>query len=357
MKKEKNSFRWPLIGNKQISDYLSKCIANNNVGGAYIFNGPDNLGKTTLAFYFAKILLCEKLSIANILPCDKCRSCFNLGNKTAQTQDQDSLSEVKSIHSDLHIVKKEKDKKNISVEQVRNLIRVMNLSSFLNSYKIGIVKHADKLSQEAANALLKTLEEPKQKVVLILIAQNIDVLPQTIKSRCQILNFKPVSSDIIYDYLIDNHQAKRSEAKDLSRMCLGRPALAVKFFENKDFYDSYIEKVNVFVDFFNQNIIERIISLDGIFDKKLKGQEAVVISNRILEVWEGVIRDCILSANGLVNLIQHQNKIEQFKSIKFNLQFKLSNFLKIFKDIQDAKSRLNDNVSPKLVLESVVINI
>ena len=159
MKINKCEFNWPLVGNDHIVEYLAKSIANNNIGGSYIFTGPDNLGKTTVAKYFANALVClNKEQGEGILPCGQCSACEQVN---------------KQIHGDVHLIKKEKDKKNISIEQVREFIRVLGMASFLNSYKIGIIKHAESLSLEASNALLKTLEEPKVKVIIILVSSSI----------------------------------------------------------------------------------------------------------------------------------------------------------------------------------------
>lgn len=212
MSKSSYKFDWPLVGNLQITEFLEKSILNDKVAGAYIFTGPDNLGKTTTANFFAQCLLCEnKEAGSGNLPCENCNSChsFHSGNNIIISDAKDEKQ--RAAHSDFTIVKRAKDKKNISIEQVRGLIKTLSLSSFLNSYKIGIIKHADALSTEAFNALLKTLEEPREKVIIILIVKSLDSLPATIISRSQILRFGPVEVNVIYDYLIKNHKASACE--------------------------------------------------------------------------------------------------------------------------------------------------
>jgi DNA polymerase-3 subunit delta' len=102
----------------------------------------------------------------------------------------------------------------------------------LNSYKIGIIKKADKLTAEAQSALLKTLEEPRDKVIVILLASSEDNLLPTILSRGQKLYFQAVNAETIYDYLIAEYGTKRTLAKDLANLSLGRPLRAVKFLED-----------------------------------------------------------------------------------------------------------------------------
>lgn len=334
-------FNWPLVGNDHIIEFLAKSIANNQVAGSYVFSGPDNLGKTTVAKYFSNSLVCQnKERGEGLLPCGKCSAC-------EQTE--------KEIHGDIHLVKKEKEKKNISIEQIRDFIRILGMASFLNSYKIGIVKHAESLSHEAANALLKTLEEPKAQVVIILVTADIDALPATIVSRSQILKFNPVNADIIYDYLINEYKAKRSLAKDFSHLCLGRPALAVKFLEDKEFFTSYQERAEVFLEFCEQDINQRLASVEKLIGAKPTGQESVRIAKRIIEIWQGLIRDLLLLEFDQNNLVQHLSLTSQLNKIK--TKFNTGGLLALAKALSQAEEYLNANVNPKLVLENVAITV
>ncbi|MFH1522430.1 MAG: AAA family ATPase [Patescibacteria group bacterium] len=354
-------FNWPLVGNEHIIDFLSRSIINDKIAGSYIFLGPEDLGKTTVANYFAKSLLCEDKDKGDVpLPCKKCPSCrqFNFPSSMSPSMERVE-SEFNIIHGDYHLIKRKKEKKNISIEQIREFIRSLSMSSFLNSYKIGVIKEADNLSLGAANALLKTLEEPKEKVVIILIVSNIEALPSTITSRSQVLNFYPVKSDIIYNYLVENHKTSRSIAKNLSRLAVGRPALAIKFLEDKIFYSEYIDKVNVFLNFLTQGINERIMEIERMVGKQIYGQEPVDLALNIIEIWEGLARDFLLLNFGHNNLIQHEvvaDKLEKVKD-KFGFTYSGINLLKIVKTLKIGKEYLKANVNPRLVLENIAVSI
>lgn len=358
MLENKNKSKWPLLGNKHIIDFLDKSIANNSLVSAYIFNGPDNLGKTTIADFFAKILLCQKRKIPLApfakggvnLPCGECPSC-----KSFHTVNNGEAKEATAGHSDLYIIKKDKDKKNISIEQIREFIRKLSMSSFLNSYKIGIVKHAESLSEEAANALLKTLEEPKNNVIIILITTNMEIMSQTIVSRSQVLKFNSVPADVIYDYLVKERSVARSAAKNFSRMCAGRPALAVKFLEDKEFYESYLEKVKVFLDFILEDLNGRIAAIEKLLGARTLGQESAVLASRVLDVWQGLVRDLYLLEFGRGDLIQHE--IARDSLAKAREKLSLADILKIGVFIERARKYLSNNVNAKLALESVAVNI
>lgn len=339
------------MGNDHVVSFLSRTLATDQVSGSYIFVGPDDLGKTTVASYFAYSLLCQNRGKGGPLPCGTCPSCrqHKLGLSPGE---EDSLA---SIHADLHVVKREKDKKNLSIDQIRELIAELSLSSFLNSYKIGIIKHADSLSEEAGNSLLKTLEEPRDKVVVILIATELANLPQTIVSRSQVLRFRSVPNDTIYQYLIKEHNASRSQAKNLARLSLGRPALAVKFFEDKEFYDSYVERTQALLGFWRSDLNGRFAAIGDLLGAKATGQEAVTLSRRILETWQGLARDLILFHAGQKDLVQHEIVMPELEAVSRSLS--LPDIFKLFQSIRKAEEYLKANVSPKSVLESVAMAV
>jgi DNA polymerase-3 subunit delta' len=348
MKNKQEKKDWPLVGNSHIIEFLSKNIAKGAESGSYIFYGAEDLGKTTLAAYFAKTILCQKRGKENNA-CGDCPSCLRFNQGAAAENKQINFS-----HSDLFLVEKAEEKKNISIDQIRDFIRQLSLSSFLNSYKIGIIKDAHFLSLDAANALLKTLEEPKNKVIIILITSNLDNLPLTIISRSQILRFRPVKTDIIYDYLISNCGAKRSVAQNLSRLSLGRPALAAKFFENKNFLEDYSRKVNNFLEFFQKDISERFFSINSLLGRET-GQESVRTAQKELDIWLAITRDLLLFRFGQGDLTQHWAENKELEAISRKINTK--QLLEISKNIKAGKNYLEANVNPRAVMENIAVNI
>lgn len=353
MKLDKVNHNLELVGNSHIVDYLLKSLRQGVKAGAYIFSGPDNLGKTTLAIRFAQALLCQKGESA--LACGACSSCQKFSVKIISVENEPRESELGEAHGDFHLIKKEKDKKNISIEQVREFIRKLNMSSFFNSYKLGVIKHAHALSEEAANALLKTLEEPKEKVIIILVTSQIDSLPATIVSRSQVLKFNQASADTIYDYLIKSYRASRSSAKNFSRLSLGRPVLAVKFLEDKDFYLSYMERVKAIFSLFNQDVNGRFKAIGELIKGESSGQEAVKLAKRIIEIWSGVLRDLMLIEFNQADLIQHEIIGDELMAAKRKLS--LRSLLNLLDTLRESEKYLEANVNPKLVLENIAISI
>jgi DNA polymerase-3 subunit delta' len=354
MKEDVND-KWPLIANTEIISYLDKAFRQGSPDGSYVFSGPDNLGKTRVAIFFAQLLLClsPKEKSGQMLPCGICNSC-----RKFQKRKQDDLlisqSDLSEIHGDFHVLKKSREKKNISVEQVRDFIHILSLSSFGDGYRIGIIKQAEALSNEAANALLKTLEEPSPKTLIILVVKDPDSLPATIISRSQHLRFRTASAELIYEHLLKNYSQSREKARDLSRLSLGRPALAFKFLEDQEFYDFYTGNAEKILDIMDADINGRFHIIENLIDKKLIGQEAVLIAHRIIEIWQGLVRDKMLLGLGHKNLIQHiylRDKLEKKGRVD------PASLLALAKSLRNAHSLLDSNVNYRLVFESVALNI
>lgn len=328
-KQYENKYDWPKIGNNRLIQYLDNSLASSKLAQTYIFAGPENLGKNTVALAFARNLLLS---------------------------DGHEAAAFSSVNSDLHILKREEGKKNISIEAVRNFIKMLSLSSFLNSYKIGIIKEAETLSSEAANALLKTLEEPREKVIIILLTSSIESLPETIASRAQILYFHPLPSEEVFDYLTAELGLKRSEAVELAALSAGRPLLAAQFVENNDLYAKHLEIAKTFFDFFNQDMNDRIKGLNELIsnsDSPLNADSAAMI----LEIWQRAARDLMLSAANCQDLIQHVALKEKADIALDNYHRNASYFLGVLQLLEVIKKYINANVSPLLALEQVVYNI
>jgi len=338
MEKSNIKSGWPLIGNGHIFEFLSKSLAKKNISGSYIFTGPANLGKTTAAHFFAQSLVCDDAESSR-RPCGKCPAC---------------LEAAKNIHSDIYLIEKLEDKKNISVDQIRDFIRNLGMSSFLNSYKIGIIKGAENLSEGAVNALLKTLEEPKIKVVIILTVTDLESLPKTIISRSQILRFRAVSSDIIHDELVKNYKASRSQAKNFSRLAAGRPTLALKFIEDKEYYESYKTYVKSFSGLLDASINERFSAIEDILGREARGQEAVNLAAGIIDIWQNLARDLMLMELNLADLIQHEAFTKELEALKNKLS--LQSLLNLINVLKQGREYLSANVNPKLALENVAVS-
>ena len=328
-KQYQKQFDWPQIGNDNLIEFLDRSVFLHKLAQTYIFAGPEDLGKSTVALAFARNLIISDVH---------------------ETRD------FSSVNSDLHILSREAGKKNISIEAVRDFIKMLSLSSFLNSYKIGIIRDAETLSPEAASALLKTLEEPRDKVIIILLSSSVDLLMPTIVSRSQVLYFYPVAFDTVYDYLTKELNLKRGDAKDMAALAAGRPLLAARFVENEAVYDNQLETARLFLSFFNLNIPERLKALNNYLSSH--GALSVDKALIILESWQRVARDLSLNAMGCPELIQHTALIEELSSLSVvNNNEALIYYSKILELLYTLRRYLSANVAPGAVLEQVIYNL
>ena len=330
-------WQWPEIGQARVIEFLERAKSNNKIAQTYIFVGPGELGKSSLALAFARNLQAGR----------------------------------DGFDSDLQILEREPGKKSISIAQTREFIKRLQLSSFLNSYKIGIIKEADLLSEEAKSALLKTLEEPQDKVVIILLLEEENNLPATILSRAQLLRFQPVPAAVIYDYLLDNYGAGRALAKDLANLALGRPLVAVRWLENQEEYQKYLEKAAAWLKIFSLDLNERLAILDRLFSDKTWSEKALFGAGEVLDLAESLSRDLFLLSLGQPEKMQNLalradlNKALEACEAALSRDSSLApvsggvgiGIIRQLKLIAQAREYLAGNVNPRLVLEQLVSNI
>lgn len=325
---------WPKIGNDKAVEFLSRVISGGQVAQSYLFVGPEDLGKATIALTFAHHLMASV------------------------------NTEGERPNSDLHILQREEGKKSISIEKIRELIKTLSLSSFLDSYKIGIIREADTLTIEAQNALLKTLEEPREKIVLILLAKSEDNLLPTILSRVQKLYFQPVKAEIIYDYLLQEHGAQRSLAKDLANISLGRPLKAVRMLEDPGLYDSYLVKARLILSSFRLGLNARLENLNSLFNDRTYSAGAIDGAEEVIGILEGLLRDLFLLEYNQPEKLQHSSLKAELEVLWHDLKplgAKEGDFVAFllgkFKLTAMAREYLAASVNPRLVLEQLFINL
>lgn len=182
-----------IIGNRLIMDRLKEAVIAQNPFHAYIFEGLDGVGKRLTANTFAQALLCSRSN--NGEPCGVCGHCKKMENGN---------------HSDYHYITS--DGKSVKDQQIEELQRFVRKKPFDGERSIFIIDQAATITERAQNRLLKTLEEPDGKSVIILLVENMDAIVPTILSRCAVFRFKPVSRDAICEHLIKYQNAPKDQA-------------------------------------------------------------------------------------------------------------------------------------------------
>ncbi|HEX78942.1 MAG TPA: AAA family ATPase, partial [Dehalococcoidia bacterium] len=201
---------WRVIGQERAVTMLQQSLEKGNMAHAYLFTGPRCVGKTTLALELAKALNCE----ADEPPCGECGSCRKIDRR------QHADVQVIGLNSD-NDANEEKQQTEISIERIRRLQHSASLPPFEGRCRVFIIDGAEFLSIEAANCLLKTLEEPEEKVVFVMLTAKRSFIPETVISRCQWLKLAPVSAWEIEKELNERWGVEPQKARLLARLCRG----------------------------------------------------------------------------------------------------------------------------------------
>ncbi len=207
-----------IIGQEDAKNLLIHAIKNKSTSHAYIFSGERGSGKTMLAEAFAAMLLCQEPGEDSCGQCHSCKQAISRNNP------------------DIIYVTAEEGKSAIGVDVIRE--RINNdivLKPYSNSYKVYIVKDAEKMNQQAQNALLKTIEEPPAYAVIILLTTNHNALLQTILSRCVTIQMKPVSKDLIKSQLISKFGIVDYQSQMVASFAQGNMGRAIELASSDEF--------------------------------------------------------------------------------------------------------------------------
>ena len=208
-----------ILGNDKIKEALKNIIINKNASHSYMFIGVEGIGKKLIATEFSKRLLCNNEKI----DCNSCKSCIEFDSKN---------------HPDFLII--EPDGNLIKIEQIRNMQKKIQEKPIISKRKIYIINDADKMTKEAQNCLLKTLEEPPEYISIILIGNNESSFLPTIKSRCMIIHFEPLKNAEIKKYLQTEFGTDSINIQDdMLDIFQGSIGKAIKLKDRGEEYQSY----------------------------------------------------------------------------------------------------------------------
>jgi len=324
-------YEWPVLGNETLIQYLQTCLSNQNIIHAYLFYGPEHIGKKLVAENFVASLQCQ--SKKGRRPCGQCTVCQQI---------------EKRIHPDIYYIEPQ-ESKNITIDQIRALQHALSLRSFLTAYKIAVIDKAETMTLEAANSLLKTLEEPPLKTIIILMASKLSYLPITIISRCQILQFNFVVREAIFNWLIQQGK-DRKEAREISHLAEGRPGIAYILANNAAVLEDHKTKVHDLLELISMNIQSKFNYVNT-FIKREKAPEGPL--EGFLDILISIYRDIILIKNN-----SQQNTINFFIKEKLNnlsVKYNSERLREIIIKIQQTKYYLKLNVNPLLTLENLML--
>ncbi len=322
-----------IIGNERAAQILEKGYESGKLSHAYLFTGPEHLGKKTLALNFCRILLSfrgeaeksKRVEMAELTDFSLRSASFEM------TKDDDIQNNL-----DLTIISPDEDEKQITIEKIRELGKKMALYPHSAKYKIAIIEQAEKMNKSAANALLKTLEEPNETAILILLAADSKNILETIKSRCQLIKFLPVKKSLLQEFLKDKISDKE-EAEKIIEMSGYRPGKIIEFVNDKNKIKEAEADINRICNAVKKNASEKL-------------DEAEVVSKK--ETNE------IVSILNLLTIYLRGSLIKEYKN---NSCVNKNSLLKIKKRIEliskTKENLLTKNVNTKLAMENLFLSL
>lgn len=319
-----------IVGHESILQHLQNSIQLKKISHAYIFHGEEGMGKKLLASVFAKTLQCEA---GGILPCNRCKSCMQSDSNN---------------HPDIIWVTHEKA--SIGVDDIRLQVNGdIQVKPYCSPYKIYIIDSADKLTEAAQNALLKTMEEPPEYAVILLLVSNSNLILPTILSRCVMLNLKPVDKKVIKELLMVQHQVPDYMAEVAANFSGGNVGKAIKYASSDEFERMKEDVLHILKYIDDFELYEVIAGL-----KTISAGKAVIDDYiDLMILW---YRDILmLKATGDPNLLLYK---EEYQFIKKQANIRsYEGIEKIINGMERAKLRLKANVNFDIAIELMLLTI
>ena len=320
-----------IIGHEMIKDHFQKAIEYHKVSHAYILSGEQGMGRKTLAKAFAMTLLCEK---SDKEPCMECHSCKQI---------------LSGNHPDVIWVTHEK-LNSIGVDDIREQINdTIQIKPYSSAYKIYLVDEAEKMTVQAQNALLKTIEEPPAYAVLVLITTNPEVFLPTILSRCIQLKLRPLKDSVVSDYLTEKMGVSDGQADIYAAFARGNLGKAIHLASSEEFALLYREVLTLL-----KNIKDMDIPM--LLDYIRKLQEDNLDLYECLDFMQLWYRDILM-----FKVTKDMNSLifkDEYSAVSSCCQKSSYEGLEeILSAIEKAKVRLNANVNTDLALELMLLTM
>lgn len=320
-----------IIGHEDIVKHFKSSIELSKVSHAYILNGEKGVGKKTLASVVAKSLQCES---GEPDPCGKCKSCLQ-----AETGNQPDIIWVK--HEKPNV---------ISVDEIRTqIVNDIDLKPYSSRYKIYIVPDSQMMNQQAQNALLKTLEEPPEYAIIMLLTNNVDKFLPTILSRCIVLNFKPVEPLHMMEYLVSNIGVDQEKARFCTDFAQGNLGKAVRLAISPDYNEIREDSVRLLRRISDMEMDEIIQAVKNMGKYKLDITDYI----DIMTMWFRDILMVKISNSPNKIIFKHEYSVMKKQASRMSYE----GIEKILEAMDKLKVRLEANVNFDIAMELMLLTI
>jgi DNA polymerase-3 subunit delta' len=317
---------WPVTGHTWAVDQLRRALKHGRMRHAYLFTGPASIGKTTLARALAAALNCTGES----RPCGECRACKLI---------------LKGAHPDVMIV--EPEGHSLKIDQVRELQQTLALRPFEGRYRVAILRRFHEAVPNAADALLKTLEEPAPNAVLILTADTPDLLLPTIISRCQPLHLRPLPIQTVHEALVRDWEAAPEIAQMLAQLSGGRLGWAIRALQDPAELDLRNAALDTLEAALQGKRRERFALVEGLPTERSQ-------LTLLLDFWQGYWRDTLLLASGSQSPITNFDRAEHLRALAKRVGRDAAQ--RALESTRRTLGHINRNVNARLALEVLMLD-
>lgn len=320
-----------IVGHEQIKEHMQAAIRDKKPFHAYLFQGEEGVGKEALARTFAAGLQCQSESADK--PCKECVSCRQMesGNQP-------------------DVIWVTREKASLGVDEIREqLCNTMDIKPFSSPYKIYLVPEAEKMTEAAQNALLKTIEEPPEYGIVILMTSNISALLPTIQSRCLTMEFRPLSTAVVESYVKEHCQVPDYQARASAAFAQGNLGKAMRYAKSEDFIERKDHIISLLRHVEQMDLSEMLVVIKDLGTRKDEVRDYI----DLMVLW---YRDVLLfKATKDINQLLFQDEASYISREASHRSYeKIEEILQAF---EKAKVRLRANVNFDITMELMLLTL
>lgn len=323
---------WELFGHDWAVDLLSEHVAKDKLRHAYLFTGPQGVGRRTLALRLAQAINCQQPPTAG-QPCRICQTCKQI---------------ERMQHPDLSVVQAETEGGTLKVEQVRELQRSLALTPYAARFRVALLLRFEEANPSASNALLKTLEEPAPQVVLILTAESAEALLPTIVSRCEVLHLRPSPVDTLSQGLQTHWGLAADQADLLAHISGGRVGYALRLNQAPE----RLEQRQAWLDIHRRMLSASRVERFAYADEAAKDKETL---RQVLNTWLSLWRDVLLRTAGASAPVTNPDREADLEILQRRID--LPSALRMVSAIERTRDLLDRNVNARLATEVLLLDL